>query len=116
MKEDRCVACGEIIPEGMQVCGECNRIPTQKDRVLTLLKEGWTDQLTALREAGVMRLASRVSDLKRDGYPVESRMKEVKNRWGESCYVKEYRLKTDEELLKDVESVFRMIGWWDNDE
>lgn len=118
MIEDRCVACGEIIPEGMQVCGECNRIPTQKDRVLALLKEGWTDQLTALREAGVMRLASRVNDLKRDGYPVESRMKEVKNRWGESCYVKEYRIiDTDQEkaekaeqLKKDIKTVILKLA------
>lgn len=70
---------------------------TQKERIIELSKEvGWVDQLMALRECGCMRLASRISDIKRDGYHVESRMKEVKNRWGESCYVKEYRVNEQE--------------------
>ena len=98
MNEDRCVMCGEIIPEGQQVCPSCEdkvipKTDTQCDRLLRLMDEvEWVDQVLALREIGCMRLASRVSDLKKMGYAVEGRMKEVKNRWGEPCYVKEYRL------------------------
>ena len=29
MSENRCVVCGEIIPEGNQVCGKCQKQQTQ---------------------------------------------------------------------------------------
>ena len=35
MNEERCVCCGEIIPEGSQVCPWCNT------RVMQNLPEGW---------------------------------------------------------------------------
>jgi len=67
--------------------------PTQNQRILDYMAEvGSITQLDALRELGVMRLASRISDLRRLGYPIVSTTDTVKNRYGESCHIKRYRL------------------------
>lgn len=66
---------------------------TQTQRVLDYIDEfGSITQLDALRELGVMRLASRISDLKRQGVPIVSEIEAVKNRYGENCYIKRYSL------------------------
>lgn len=66
----------------------------QTDRVLDYIREfGSITQLEALQDLGVMRLASRVSDLKRQGYPIEGRIEAVKNRYGEKCYIKRYTVR-----------------------
>lgn len=66
---------------------------TQAQRVLDYMQEfGSITQLEALKDLGVMRLASRISDLKKDGYIIESKPEAVKNRWGENCYIKRYSL------------------------
>ena len=68
--------------------------PTQNERIIDYInKFGSITQFEALRDLGVMRLASRISDLKMLGYPVESEMITVKNRYGEDCRVKSYRLR-----------------------
>lgn len=65
----------------------------QTDRVLDYIREfGSITQLEALQDLGVMRLASRVSDLKRQGYPIVGRIEAVKNRYGEKCHIKRYSL------------------------
>ena len=67
--------------------------PTQNQRVLEYMEtHGGITQLEALTEIGVMRLASRISDLKQRGYPITSRMQAVKNRYGETCHVKRYSM------------------------
>jgi hypothetical protein len=67
--------------------------PTQNKRILDYLKEfGSITQLEALRDLGVMRLASRVSDLRSQGYNIVSERESVKNRYGETCHIKRYRL------------------------
>ena len=66
---------------------------TQCDRVLAYIKEfGSITQLEALRDIGCMRLASRISDLKKRGVPIKKAMRTVKNRYGESCAIAEYTL------------------------
>lgn len=66
---------------------------TQAQRVLDYLDEfGSITQLEALKDLGVMRLASRISDLKKQGYPIRSKIEVVKNRWGENCHIKRYSL------------------------
>lgn len=70
--------------------------PTQNERILDYIKQfGSITQFEALKDLGVMRLASRVSDLKRIGYPIESEIIEVKNRFEEVCHVKRYFLGGD---------------------
>ena len=67
--------------------------PTQNQRILNYIDEfGSITQLEALRDLGVMRLASRISDLKKQGYPITSRLESVKNRYDEDCRVKRYFL------------------------
>lgn len=69
---------------------------TQADRVLAYIKEfGSITQLEALRDLGVMRLASRISDLKKRGYPIEGMIVCIKNRYGEDCRIKRYSLKEE---------------------
>lgn len=78
----------------MNALGKVDHKPTQNQRIIDYIKEfGSITQFEALRDLGVMRLASRISDLKRLGYPVESEMVVVKNRYGEECRVKSYRLR-----------------------
>lgn len=70
-----------------------NRKPTQAQRILGYLEaHGAITQYEAMVDLGVMRLASRISELKKDGYPIESRMVCIKNRFGEKCFVKQYTL------------------------
>jgi hypothetical protein len=67
--------------------------PTQNQRILDYIEEtGGITQLEALNELGVMRLASRVSDLRKRGHRITSKMIPVKNRYGETCYIKRYMM------------------------
>lgn len=73
-------------------------ILTQNQRVIEYMREkGSITQLEALKELGVMRLASRISDLRRSGYKIAGSMETVKNRYGENCAIKRYSLIEDNE-------------------
>lgn len=66
---------------------------TQTERVLKYIEEnGSITQIQALNDCGIMRLASRISDLKKMGYPITSKVEAVKNRYGENCYIKRYSM------------------------
>ena len=66
---------------------------TQAERILEYIEEfGSITQMDALRDLGVMRLASRISDLKKKGVPIKSDVEAVKNRYGETCHIKRYSL------------------------
>lgn len=66
---------------------------TQAERIVQYMEEfGSITQFEALRDLGVMRLASRISDLKKLGYPIKSETVAVKNRYDEDCYIKRYSL------------------------
>ena len=70
--------------------------PTQNERILDYIREyGGITQIEALKELGVMRLASRISDLRRRGYTINSSVEQVRNRYGETCRVKRYSLGED---------------------
>lgn len=67
--------------------------PTQNQRILAYIdKFGSITQLEAMQDLGIMRLASRISDLKRLGYPIVSKTESVKNRFEETCRIKRYSL------------------------
>ena len=71
--------------------------PTQNERILDYIDQfGSITQLEALRDLGCMRLASRISDLKRQGYPITSKLETVKNRYQEDCRIKRYYLAESE--------------------
>lgn len=67
------------------------RIPSQIEQILAVLESGGSlTALDALEDFGCSRLASRISDLKRQGYPVTSRMVQRRNCYGRLCRVAEY--------------------------
>jgi hypothetical protein len=73
--------------------GKVDHKPTQNERILQYIAEfGSITQLEALRDIGVMRLASRISDLRRLGYPIKSTNEPVRNRYGEKCHIKRYSM------------------------
>ena len=75
---------------------------TQTERVLEYIEEyGSITQLEALQQIGCMRLASRISDLKKMGYPITSKVEAVKNRYGENCYIKRYSLEESNGQLSE---------------
>lgn len=55
-------------------------------------KHGGITQLDAYLDIGCWRLASRISDLKKRGYPIKREMIKVQNRYGESVPVAKYSL------------------------
>lgn len=66
---------------------------TQCDKILRHLKDyGSINPLEALREYSIMRLASRITDLKRRGYAITRETKKGVNRYGETVRYAEYRL------------------------
>ena len=69
---------------------------TQCQKILEYMKRfGSITQLDALRDIGCMRLASRISDLKYQGYAIGRRMKTGKNRYGDDITFAEYYLEED---------------------
>lgn len=75
--------------------GKASKI-TQNDKVIMYLQQfGSINPLQALGDLGIMRLASRISDLKSMGYGIEKRMVTGKNRYGESVSYAEYSLKDE---------------------
>lgn len=66
---------------------------TQNEKVLAhLQKYGTITPLEALSEYGIMRLASRITDLKHDGHRISKKMLSRRNRVGETVRYAEYRL------------------------
>jgi hypothetical protein len=80
---------------------KANSNPTQNERILEYIKQfGSITQLEALRDIGVMRLASRISDLRKKGWSIVSTIEAVENRFGEKCHIKRYSLEVyDEEKV-----------------
>lgn len=67
--------------------------PTQNDRIFDYMKRfGSITQYDALKDLGVMRLASRISDMKSMGIPIASKTETVLNRFGEKTNIKRYFL------------------------
>ena len=66
---------------------------TQCERILRHLKDyGSITSLEAVTEYGIMRLASRINDLRAQGIAIVSETKTGKNRYGETTHFAVYRL------------------------
>ena len=66
---------------------------TQCERIMRHLEDyGSITSLEAVNEYGIMRLASRVSDLKDRGVPIYGERETGKNRYGEPVSYTRYRL------------------------
>lgn len=72
-----------------------NSRPTQCERLVEYMERHPIDgitQIEAINQLGIFRLASRISELKKNGRIIEKKMITVKNRFGEKCHVARYRL------------------------
>lgn len=68
-----------------------NSNPTQCTRIIDYMKQfGSITQYEALADLGVMRLASRISELRKQGHNIKGEMVEMRNRFGEICNIKRY--------------------------
>ena len=77
--------------------GKVDHKPTQNQRILDYIEvHGSITQLEALNKISVMRLASRISDLRRLGYPIISTTETVRNKYGEKCRIKRYSMEGTE--------------------
>ena len=66
---------------------------TQNQRILEyMIRFGGITQYQALFDLGVMRLASRISELRKEGHIIKKETILVKNRFGEKCHVSKYSL------------------------
>lgn len=62
---------------------KANSRPTQCSRLISYMQDfGEITQMDAISELGIMRLASRISELKRNGYAINKRTVKGKNRYG----------------------------------
>lgn len=66
---------------------------TQTDRVLMYMRDfGSISPVEAMRDLGCMRLAARISDLKKKGYVIQRDMVSSSNRYGDEVRYAMYRL------------------------
>jgi len=69
------------------------KLPTQKQRIIRHLKDkGSITALQAMKEYGIMRLTSRICELKDEGYNIKSEFVSSKNRYNESVSYSKYTL------------------------
>lgn len=65
----------------------------QCERILRHLQSGQSiTSAEAMQEYGIYRLASRITDLRKQGYPIRKRQGKSKNRYGETVTFAEYYL------------------------
>lgn len=65
---------------------------SQKERVRRHLDRGWKlTRLNAWDKLGVLECPSRINELRAEGYPIITKMVSVKNRFGESVRVAEWK-------------------------
>lgn len=75
-----------------------NSNPIQRQMVLDYMHDfGSITPLEAIVDLGVHRLASRISELKKMGYPIESEFIPVKNRYGKTSRVKRYWVEVEKQ-------------------
>lgn len=66
--------------------------PSHCEQIIEYMEKfGSINPLQALQDIGCFRLASRISDLKKKGYPIISKRVNYKNRLGEDKHFNEYR-------------------------
>lgn len=69
---------------------------TQCEKILRHMEDyGSISSLEAVNEYGIMRLASRISDLKRMGVPISKETVNGRNRYGEATSYARYSLQKD---------------------
>lgn len=65
----------------------------QKERILRHLEDyGTITQGEAIQDYGIMRLASRIDELRKMGYPIQTEMVRGRNRYDEETRYARYRM------------------------
>lgn len=73
-----------------------NRKLNQREKIIAYIeKYGSITPLDALREFGCMRLATRIFELKEDGYKIKTVIEKAKNKSGEPVHYARYYLQED---------------------
>jgi hypothetical protein len=68
------------------------KIPSQRERLIAFFDSGKTlTRLTAWSELGILEAPARISELRSSNYPIVTKMITVKNRYGESVRVAEWK-------------------------
>lgn len=66
---------------------------TQKQRILKYLNDfGSITPMQAFHDLGITKLATRISEMKKDGYTFHTETVKAKNRYGESTHFAKYSL------------------------
>ena len=68
---------------------------TQNEKVLDFIKKNGSITQRQAFDLGIMRLASRISELKKAGFDIVSKSIKVKCRDGENAYVAQYSFRKD---------------------
>ena len=71
--------------------------PTQKDRIIDYIKRfGSITPMDAFNDLGITKLATRISELKDEGFIFHTTIEKGKNRFGTPTHYARYRLVGDE--------------------
>lgn len=71
---------------------------TQGERIIAYIRQfGSITPMEAFQDLSITKLATRVSELKREGWQFEQETIKVKNRFGEHVHFMKYKLKKEEE-------------------
>ena len=66
----------------------------QEQRILKYFDDfGSITSLEAIRDLGIMRLASRICDLRKKGFTIQKQTENAVNRYGERCTITRYYMK-----------------------
>lgn len=73
---------------------------TQKERIYNYMQDfGSITPIQAFTDLGITKLATRISEMKRDGVLIEQQMIKVKNRYGDKTEVMKYSLQKSESVV-----------------
>lgn len=71
---------------------------TQKERIIEYIEKfGSISPMEAFRDLGITKLATRVSEMKKEGMQFKITLEKSKNRFGESVYYARYTLRKEVE-------------------
>jgi len=75
---------------------------SQKQQIILLLLEGWTDPITAFKHAGTIKLSTRVGEL-REHFNILHREKITESKFGKRVRYYEYKIVKDKFVKNSLE-------------
>jgi hypothetical protein len=74
---------------------------SQKQQIILLLLEGWTDPISAFKHAGTIKLSTRVGEL-REHFNILHREKVSKSKFGKRVRYYEYKIVKDKNVKNSL--------------